>query len=413
MTSLTSHSFSPSRLDRMHNVMHGYVERGDISGIVTLVARHDEVHVDATGTLAHGGNEPMQRDTIFRISSMTKPIAAVGALILIEECRLRLDDPVDEFLPELANRQVLRGLDSEVDDTVPANRALTLRDLLTFTSGYGIVMAMPETYPIQRAMTAAGIIDGPPRPQDVSASDAWLSRLAAFPLLSQPGERWHYNTAADILGILIARASGQTFGSFLQERLFAPLGMVDTGFSVSPVKIDRLATSYETNPESGTLDVFDEAAGGQWSSPPSFESGAGGLVSTADDIFRFARMLLDNGAYGASGERGSRDRIVSRAGIELMTTDQLTPAQKVATGADMANFGIDGWGLGVAVATKRDNIFTTPGRYGWDGGLGTSWANDPAHDLIGILLTQVAWTSPNPPVVWNDFWTTTCAAIDN
>jgi CubicO group peptidase (beta-lactamase class C family) len=207
---MTSRSFSQSRLDRMHNVMNGYVERGDIPGIVTLVARHDEVHVDAVGTFAHGGNEPMQRDTIFRIASMTKPIAAVAALILIEECRLRLDDPVDEFLPELANRQVLSGLDSEVGDTVPANRALTLRDLLTFTSGYGIVMAMPATYPIQRAMTAAGIVDGPPHPQEVPAPDAWLSRLAAFPLLTQPGERWHYNTASDIIGILIARASGRT-----------------------------------------------------------------------------------------------------------------------------------------------------------------------------------------------------------
>jgi len=275
------------------------------------------------------------------------------------------------------------------------------------------VMAMPETYPIQRAMTAAGIIDGPPHPQEVPAPDAWLSRLAAFPLLTQPGERWHYNTASDILGVLIMRASGQPFETFLRERIFEPLGMTDTGFSVSPKKIDRLATSYETNLETGEIAIYDEAAGGQWSTPPAFASGAGGLVSTADDIFRFARMLHDNGAYGASGESGSRDRIVSRAAIETMTTDQLTPTQKVATGVDMDIFGIDGWGFGVAVATKRDNIFTTPGRYGWDGGLGTSWANDPAHDQTGILLTQVAWNSPNPPVVWNDFWTSAYAAIDD
>lgn len=405
---MTSRSFSQSRLDRMHNVMNGHVERGDIPGIVTLVARHDEVHVDAIGTLAHGGNEPMQRDTIFRIASMTKPIAAVGALILIEECRLRLDDPVDEFLPELANRQVLRSLDSEVGDTVPANRALTLRDLLTFTSGYGIVMAMPETYPIQRAMTAAGIVDGPPHPQEVPAPDAWLSRLAAFPLLTQPGERWHYNTASDIIGILIARASGQTFGNFLRERIFGPLGMVDTGFSVSPEKIDRLATSYETNPESGNLDVFDEAVGSQWSAPPSFESGAGGLVSTADDVLRFSRMLLAKGT-----RTNGQERVLSRAAVETMMTDQLTPEQKAASVPDTHILGLEGWGFGAAVTTRRTSLFANPGQFGWAGGLGTSWAIDRSENLIGLHLTQVALSSPRASAAMTDFWTSTYAAIDS
>ncbi len=247
----------------MHHVMAGYVERGEVPGLVTLVSRRGKVHADAIGTTAAGGGDPMRRETIFRISSMSKPVTAVGALILVEECRLRLDEPVDGLLPELSGRAVLRRLDGPLDDTVPAHRPITLRDLLTFRMGLGLVMAEAGTYPIQEAMDERL---GRPLQDGTPAADEWMSRLGTLPLIHQPGERWLYNTASDVLGVLIARASGQALDVFLRERVFEPLGMRDTGFSVPAAAIDRLATSYWSDPGSGALVVHDEPSG-QWSRP--------------------------------------------------------------------------------------------------------------------------------------------------
>jgi CubicO group peptidase (beta-lactamase class C family) len=284
---MSTGGLSEARLGRMHDVMAGYVERGDVPGLVTLVSRRGEVHVDAIGLKAVGGSDPMRRDTIFRISSMTKPITAAATMILVEECKLRLDEPVDRLLPELASRKVLRAIDSPLDDTVPAHRPITLRDLLTFRMGFGIVMAPPDTYPIQKAMSEQLLGQGPP-----PAPDEWIRRLGTLPLMHQPGEKWMYNTGSDVLGVLIARASGQTLETCLRQRLFEPLGMKDTGFSVPATKLDRLATSYWTNAETGALELYDEAEGGQWSRPPAFPSGAGGLVSTIDDYLAFGQMML-------------------------------------------------------------------------------------------------------------------------
>jgi len=401
-----NNGLSKARLGRLHDVMAGHVEHGGIPGIVTLVSRRDETHVDAIGGKAMGGQDPVQRDTIFRVASLSKPVVAVAALILVEECRLRLDDPVDELLPELANRRVLRRLDGPVDDTVPASRPITLRDLLTFRFGFGIIMAPPGTYPIQEAVNESGLNQGPLRPQETVAPDEWMRRLGALPLLHQPGERWMYHTGSDVLGVLIARAAGQPLETFLRERIFAPLGMKDTSFSVPPSAIDRLGTCYWNNWQTGALEVFDEARGGQWSRPPVFPSGGGGLVSTADDFHIFGRMLLNKGRLG-------RERIISRASIETMTADQLTPAQKAASGLVDGYFDSHGWGFGVAMVTRRENPSEPVGQFGWDGGLGTSWRCDPQEDVVAVLMTQRAWTSPNPPAVCRDFWTLVYAAIED
>ena len=299
-------AFSKSRLARLHEVLAGYVERGAVPGVVALLARHGETHVETIGGKTLGGGDPIRRDTIFRIASMTKPITAAAAMILVEECRLRLDEPVDRLLPELAGRRVLKRLDGPLDDTVPAKRPITVRDLLTFRLGFGIVMAPPGTYPIQRAASELDLGQGPPQPQTPPAPDEWIRRFGTLPLMHQPGERWMYNTGSDVLGVLIARASGQPFETFLRERIFEPLGMNDTGFSVPAAKLDRLATSYWTNSETGALEVYDKAEGGQWSRPPAFPSGGGGLVSTVDDYLAFARMLLNNGKHDG-------ERILSRA----------------------------------------------------------------------------------------------------
>jgi CubicO group peptidase (beta-lactamase class C family) len=267
---------SEARLGRMHEVMAGYVERGELPGLVSLVCRRGEVHVDAIGKLSIGGRDPMRRDTIFRIASMTKPVAAVAAMILAEECKLRLDEPVDRLLPELAGRKVLKRVDGPLDDTVPAKRPITVRDLLTFRMGFGILLVPPGTYPIQKAIDEQVLGQGPPKPQLLPGPDEWIRRLGTLPLMDQPGERWMYHSGSDVLGVLIARASGRPLEMFLRERIFEPLGMKDTGFSVPEAKIGRLATSYEVNPKTGALDVYDEAKGGQWSRPPQFPSAGGG-----------------------------------------------------------------------------------------------------------------------------------------
>jgi CubicO group peptidase (beta-lactamase class C family) len=403
---MSTAGLSKARLGRMHDVMAGYVERGDVPGLVTLVSRRGEVHVDALGTTAVGGRASMRRDTIYRIASMTKPITAAAAMILVEECTLRLDEPVDPWLPELADRQVLRAIDSPLDDTVPAHRPITLRDLLTFRMGFGIVMAPPGTYPIQRAMSEQLLGQGPPSPSTPPAPDEWIRRLGTLPLMHQPGEKWMYNTGSDVLGVLIARASGQALETFLRQRLFEPLGMKDTGFSVPTTKLDRLASSYWTNPETGALELYDEAEGSQWSRPPAFPSGAGGLVSTVDDYLAFGQMMLNKGTHGG-------ERILSRLSVELMTTDHLTPEQKAASAFFPGFWDSRGWGFGVSVGTRRDDLAAVPGRYGWDGGFGTSAYMDPKEDMVAILMLQRLWDSPRPPGVYLDFWTSVYQAIDD
>jgi CubicO group peptidase (beta-lactamase class C family) len=392
---------SKARLGRMHDVMAGYVERGDVPGLVTLVSRRGEVHVDAVGTAALGGRDPIRRDTIFRISSMTKPITAVATLMLVEECTLRLDDPVERQLPELADRRVLTRLDGPLDDTVSAHRPISVRDLLTFRLGFGQMMAPPVAYPILKSASEQQIGMGPPSPSAMPAPDEWMRRLGTLPLMHQPGERWMYNTGSDVLGVLIARAAGQPLETFLRERLFAPLGMQDTGFSVPATTLDRLATSYWTDPTTGALALYDEAVGSQWSRPPAFPSGAGGLVSTIDDYLAFGQMLLNQGKHGST-------RILSRLSVEAMTTDQLTAEQRASAGPFLGDNR--GWGFGVSIITRRDDVAAVPGRFGWEGGLGTSWSSDPKEEMVAILMTQCMGF---PSGVYPDFWTLVYQAIDD
>jgi CubicO group peptidase (beta-lactamase class C family) len=402
---MSAAGLSKARLGRMHDVMARHVEHGGVPGLVTAISRGDDVQVDAIGRKAIDG-AAVQRDTIFRIASLTKPITAVATMILVEECRLRLDDAVDELLPELAGRRVLRTLSGPLDDTVPVKRPITVRDLLTFRMGMGIVMAPPGTYPIQRAMTEQRLGQGMPSPSEVPAPDEWIRRLGTLPLMGQPGEEWIYHTGSDVLGVLIARAAGRPLEAFFRERIFEPLGMKDTGFSVPENKLDRLATSYWTNPGTGVLEVYDEPRGGQWSRPPAFSSGGRGLVSTVDDFLAFGRMLLNRGRYG-------RERILSRPSVETLTTDQLTPEQKAASGLTADYFDSHGWGFGVAMVTRRTDVAGPVGSFGCDGGLGTSWRSDPSEDMVTVLLTQCAWASPTPPRVAVDFSTSAYQAIDD
>jgi CubicO group peptidase (beta-lactamase class C family) len=395
---------SKLRLEQLHRVLSRHVERREVPGLVALVSRHDALHLETLGTMAVNDPAPVRRDTIFRIASLTKPITAVAAMMLVEDCKLRLDESIEAWVPELANRRVLKSMASPLDETVPAQRAITVRDLLTFRMGFGSVMAMPDTYPIQKLIREYRIGgDGPPRPAHGPGTEEWLQKLGSLPWMAQPGEQWMYHVSADVLGVLISRVAGQSLGTFMRQRIFDPLGMRDTAFHVPSKKCARLATSYVFDRQTNTLEVYDSVANSAWGPEPPFESGGGGLVSTIDDYYAFSRMMLNKGRHG-------REQVLSRATVELMTSDQLTPEQRA--GGEIF-FGTHGsWGLGMAVDIRRSEIFQTPGRFGWDGGLGTSAYTDPAEGMIGILFTQRMLDSPEPPKVFTDFWTLAYGAME-
>lgn len=360
--------------------IHAAAERqiGDerIPGLVALAARGDDVHVEALGRLAVGGR-PVARDSLFRIASTTKPVAAVATLALVEEGLIALDEPVDRLLPELAHRRVLARMDGPLDDTVPAERAVTVRDLLTFTFGFGMVLEMftaSEPWPVAVASEELHLATlGPPAPDVQPDPDTWIAGLGSLPLLCQPGERWLYNTGASVLGVLLARAAGEPLADVFETRIFAALGMHDTSFWTR--ETDRLATAYRPSPDG--LVVVDEP-NGSWSRPPMFADAASGLVSTVDDLLAFARMLLAGGGAVLSADH-----------VRAMTSDQLTAAQKAAGGLGPDFFRGRSWGFCQAVSDS--------GAFGWDGGLGTSWLVDPAADLVVIVLTQRQFESSGLP----------------
>jgi CubicO group peptidase (beta-lactamase class C family) len=361
-------------------------------------------HVEVIGTVGFDSKTPIQRDTIFRLASMTKPITAVAAMILVEQCKLRLDDPVDEWLPELKDRRVLRTIESPLDDTVPAKRSITLRDLLTFRSGYGEVGFLSPTCPLQKAMVEARL---PLSTWPVSGTaDDFMTRLGKLPLAHQPGERWLYHMGCEILGVLIARVSKTSLATFLREQIFDPLGMKDTGFYVPTEKIDRLPPCYGRDYSTGRIVVLHEGQGGSFARAPDFEAGGGGLVSTIDDMLAFGLMMLNKGAYGTQ-------RILSRPSIELMTMDHLTPAQKAASPFFEDFWNSRGWGFGMGVITGRNDVSDTPGRFGWDGAFGTSWHVDPQENLVGIFMTQRRPDVLDIADFIRDFWTSAYQLIDD
>src|SRR5215469_12558244 len=307
-------------MSSLHDILQTYVSDGSVAGAVGLVARGDQVEVQAAGWADAGRTFPMGTDSIFRIASITKPITAAAVMMLVDDGRIALDDPVGPWLPELASPAVVRTPAGRADDVVPAVRPITVADLLTFRAGYGFGpdFSLPAVQLLFSELT-----QGPPQPQHVAAPDDWMAALARIPLLYQPGEAWLYNTCSDIQGVLIARVSGRPLPEFLAERLFEPLGMSDTGFAVPAGQLHRF-TSYYRAGSAGGLDLVDPPDG-QWSSAPAFPSGAGGLVSTAGDWLSFARMLL------ADGTAGGR-RLLSPASVRLMTTDHLTQPQRDASG---------------------------------------------------------------------------------
>jgi len=377
---MTTSSLSAAGLDRLHRAMAARVAKGEMPGIVTLVAQGDEVHLDAIGTMTFGGEQPMRRDTIFRIASLTKPILAAAAMMLVEDGALALEEPVDRLLPELANRRVLRHVDGPLDDTVAANRPITVEDLLTFRMGYGMLLepTFDPPFPIVQAANELQLVMGPPDPRTPHEPDRWIERFGRLPLMYQPGERWQYNTGSLVLGVLVARAAGEPLEEFFRTRIFEPLDMRETGFSLHGEQAARLPSQYMTNFETGKLQLQTLTGPDVWTRPPAFPSGAGGLVSTADEYLAFARLLLNKGLH-------EDERLLSEQSIEMMTTNHLTPEQIAGGGPLLAG---SGWGFGMAVTVAADDVSPVPGRYGWAGGYGTTWFNDPHRQVVAIAMTQ-------------------------
>jgi CubicO group peptidase (beta-lactamase class C family) len=395
--------FDHDRLRRLDAVLQAHVERGGVPGAAWLVARDGEVHVGWAGTNDRESGTAMARDSILRIASMTKPIVAAACLTYVDDGTLRLDDPVDPWLPELADRQVLVDPAGPAGGTVPAERPLTLRDLLTFRLGYGMDFGAmfrgePQTQLDLLAELSLGA--GPPHPQAYPTADEWLRRLGTVPLAHPPGARWLYHVGADVAGALLERGAGRPLADVLRDRVLEPLGMTSTSCSVPADRLDRFGGCYCTDP-TGEPFVYD-LRDGEWASPPPFASGGAALVSTVDDYAAFAGMLLAEGV-------GPDGRVLSRAAVELMTANHLT-AQQLADSAPSTD-GTEGWGFGMAVQLRKTQLHGHVGTYGWTGGLGSSWSNDPAEGLVGILLTNQMFTSPALPEVHQDFWTLTAAAV--
>lgn len=328
----------------LQQTLEGFVERGEVGSLAWAVARRSTV--DEGGDL----------DAVFRISSMTKPLTAVAALVLVEAGALGLDDAVDDLLPELADRRVLRDPHGPLDETVPALRSITVRDLLTSRAGYGMDFAAGDRpQPVLAAAVELGVAVMPPAPRRLPAPDEWLRRLGTLPLVHQPGARWLYHTPMEILGVLVGRAAGTTFDRVLAERVLEPLGMRRTTFWS-----DRLGPCW-----SDATAVYDPPDG-QWSRPPAFPNGGDGLVSSAGDYLAFATMLLRGG-----------DPLLRPGTVAQMTTDHV---------------GDPGWGFGVGIEPD--------GSYGWGGGLGSVWRNDAGRGTAAVLLTDRMWSSPSsPPLV--------------
>ena len=355
-------------MTQLHDAMAARVAKGELPGLVVLVARGDQVHVEEIGFSSFDGERPMTRDALFRIGSITKPMLSAVTMMLVEDGVIALDEPVDRLLPELAGQRVLARIDGPLDETVPAVRAVTVEDLLTFRMGFGI-LTEPDfnpAFPIVEAGQQLELTLAQPDPRTPHPPDEWIRRFGLLPLMYQPGERWMYNAGSLVLGVLVARAAGMPLADLMHARLFKPLGMAETGFHTAPGKVERIPDFYMTDFATGEVTLQPVSKPEEWAAPPVFPSGAGGLMSTVDDMLKFGRLLLADG----------KD-LLSPESVRKMTTNQLTPRQ-----IDTAGMLLDpkGWGYGMGVAPD--------GRYGWDGGYGTVWFNDPKRDIVALAFTQ-------------------------
>jgi CubicO group peptidase (beta-lactamase class C family) len=369
--------FDREALAQVPAALKTVIDQGALAGLVTLVWKGGEiVRLDTLGQRDIAAGLPMERDTLFRIASMTKPVTTLAAMMLVEEGKLRLDDPVTRWLPELGGMLVLEDAAGPLDKARPAGREITVEDLMTHRAGlaYGFTSVGPIAYAHEDKLGSPLV--NPKTP------DEWLKALGELPLSYEPGERFHYSHATDVLGFLVARIEGKPLGQMLKDRIFAPLGMDETFFWCPPEKRGRLARLYEAPPEGGPLRDVSLA---QTDTPPAFEGGGGGLISKADDYLKFARLMLGRGEVDGV-------RLVRPETVDLMTVNRLSEEQRALPFLGMPFWLSQGFGLGVSMVMDAEKHqwmgAGAAGSFGWPGAFGTWWQADPANDLILIFLIQ-------------------------
>ncbi len=382
-----------TREQRARDAVARHVDAGAVPGASWLVASPDGLARGTAGTHGPPEHRPIRPDTLFRISSNTKPIAAALAMTLVDDGTVDLDAPVDDLLPELADRRVMIDPAGPIDETVPAARPISVRDVLEFRLGWGMDFTGPNV--LLSAMADRGLSAGPPAPQANPAPDEWIRRLGGLPLAHQPGERWLYSVGASVLGVLLARAAGTALPELLEVRLTGPLGMRDTAFWVPEDRLGRLGPHWVPDQDGGAATVYDPPEG-QWSRRPAFADAADGLVSTVHDLAAFAGMLA------AGGVTGDGTRVLSEAAVGAMTTDQVGPVDPAG----------GGWGLGLGVRVADAPDGRHAGTYGWDGGMGSTCWTDPESGVTAILLTNQMWPGPVPPPIFGDFLASAFGSAD-
>ena len=386
--------FSANRLARINQVMQAYVDDHKFAGIVTLVARHGKiVHLQKFGQRSLETAQPMELDTLFRIYSMTKPITSVAVMMLLEEGCLRLSDPLSDFVPAFKEMRALSHLGGTSYETVPAKRQITLRDLLTHSSGiaYGLDQNAYIDLLYQQAVWSKF------QKEELSL-ESLCEIVASLPLAFQPGSAFRYSLATDILGCVVQIASGKTFGAFLQERIFDPLGMVDTFFAVPEAKLNRFSSVYGPGVDS-KLKASDSTHDSRYLRPPQFEAGGMGLVSTAADYFRFSQMLLNKGELGS-------ERLLGRKTVELMTSVHLPEGMHPF---DNRAIGM-GLGFSVRLDIGRGDVLGSPGTFSWGGAANTNFWVDPVEGIVGIFMAQFMPADTYPAVT--DFHNLVYQALD-
>jgi CubicO group peptidase (beta-lactamase class C family) len=367
-----------SRFVTVWSMLQAQVESGRLPGFAAAVRHRGEIEVHTGGCLTRGRADLVGPESLFRIASLSKPYAGALALTLVEDGVLHLEDPVARWLPELAEPRVLASRGAPLTDSVPAEEPITVRHLLCSTPGFG---GLWDGTPLAAAIDARGIGPGPLPPE--LPPEEFLARLGELPLAAQPGERWLYHVSAEVLSVLLVRATGRPLGELLAGRVTGPLGLCSTGFWAREPR--RLATGYV--PDGDELLVLDPA--GRSARPPLFEGLAGGLVATAPDVLAFLAALADGGGP-----------VLAPGSVAEMTTDVLTPEQR-ADAVMMLPPGRS-WGLQVGLDVAPTWAGATPGRWGWDGGTGTSGWADPGRDLVAVLLTNRGMAGPQDGLDW--FW---------
>ncbi len=379
---------SSSRLDRVADYLKAYVDSGKLPGYLVVVSRRGQpAYLHRYGLRDVEAQAPVKEDTIFRIYSMSKPITSVAAMSLYERGVFQLDNPVSAFIPELKGLEVFQAGDRDHYRTVPAEREMTIRDLLTHTAGltYGFM----NIHPVDAMYRARGVEGS----RSKGTLKGMVEKLGELPLLFSPGTRWSYSVATDVLGYLVEVLSGMTLDAYLAEHIFAPLGMTDTSFFVPPDKVPRFSANYDYH--AGGIRLADSPLDSLYCRPASFLSGGGGLVSTASDYLRFTHMLRNKGVLNG-------ERILGRKTVEFMTINHLpnnndlgSMGQKVFSEMPFDGIGF-GLGFSVVLDPAKGNIIGSPGEYAWGGAASTAFWIDPVEDLSVIFLTQLLPSSSYP-----------------